>query len=106
MNDSVTTALYAVFMISTTFLMRRGGSIPGWPHEHTGVFSPLAFIFLFAALLLPLSLLAGTLGISEQQLPHDVLSLFGGVAIVVMWCAPAAFLFSPRGAKTTATRAH
>jgi hypothetical protein len=67
MNNLVTPISYGAFMISTTIFMRRAGY--SWVAAAlTGFFSPLAFIILFAVVLLPVSFLVGKLGISEQRL--------------------------------------
>src|SRR5260221_1982209 len=91
MNNLVTPISYGAFMISTTIFMRRAGY--SWVAAAlVGFFSPLAFIILFAVVLPPLNLLVGKLGISEQRLPHDLLSLIVAALIVAAWCAGGFFL--------------
>lgn len=96
MNELVTPLSYGAFMISTTLFMRRAGY--SWlAAALTGFFSPLAFIFLFAALLFPLNLIVGKLGgISEEQ--HTLLSECTAYGIVLTWCI-GGFLLSRRAAR-------
>ena len=91
MNDLVTTVCYGVFFLSTVFFLRRAGY--SWVAAVlAGVFSPLAFIVLFAMLALPLSLFVGMLGIPDHVLPQDVLSAFAAAIVIVGWCMGGFFI--------------
>src|SRR5689334_3554664 len=96
MNNLVTPISYGAFVISTTIFMRRAGY--SWVAAAlTGCFSPLAFIILFAVVLV------GKLGISEQRLPHDLLSLLVAAAIVATWCVGGFFISRRADPRKTTT---
>ncbi|MHA3774872.1 hypothetical protein ACXR0O_25410 [Verrucomicrobiota bacterium sgz303538] len=85
MNDLVTNISFGAFIVSTTVFLRRAGY--SWLAAGlAALFSPLAFIVLYAILGLILSLLAGKLHIPERVLPQNAISLFAAFVVVAGLC--------------------
>src|SRR5688572_21068686 len=87
----MTHVAFAVFFLSTTVFMKRGGYT--WlPSILTGLVSPLGYLILFAIILLPTQLLIGKIGISEEYLPNRTIELSVATLILIGWCLGGFFL--------------
>ena len=84
MNDIAALICYGAFFISTALTLRRAKY--SWlAAVLAGLFSPLAFIVLYAMLGFLVNMLAGKLHIPESVLPQNVLSLIVAVIVVAGW---------------------
>ena len=85
MNQLAIWISFGAVIISTAVFMRRSG-FPWLAAALASLFSPPVFMLLFAALILPLALLRGKLGISDEPLLTSPLPRLVAGVIVVVWC--------------------